>query len=247
MLRKIILTAMCLQITFLAAGSLFAEDEVNVDLTADFFGKYIWRGQNLTDEPVFQPGITIGYGGFSGGVWGNMDMTGENGESGEFTELDYFGGYSFEITEVITAEVGAINYHFPSVVPDTTELYWSIGLDMTLSPSVTVYHDIDSADGTYVNLGIGHTVELGSEMPGLELGAGLGWGSSSYNEFYWGVDDSALNDLALNASLPFRVGSFTIAPSVNYVTLLDNDIKDSDAFDKKSDYFYWGVSLSTSF
>ena len=62
---------------------------ISIDLTADFFGKYIWRGQNLSDDPVFQPGVSVGYGNFTAGVWGNMDLTNINGNSGDFSEMDY--------------------------------------------------------------------------------------------------------------------------------------------------------------
>jgi hypothetical protein len=32
----------------------FGNDEIDFEVKADFFSKYIWRGQNLNDDPVFQ-------------------------------------------------------------------------------------------------------------------------------------------------------------------------------------------------
>ena len=40
-------------------------DKLSIDVTADYFGKYIWRGQNLSDDPVFQTGVSASYKGFS--------------------------------------------------------------------------------------------------------------------------------------------------------------------------------------
>ena len=73
------------------------------------------------------------------------------------------------------------------MVGETTELYWGLNFDLPLSPSITVYHDIDTIKGSYVSFGISHSIEkiaeLGSDSPvGMEVAAGLGWGSSGYNE-----------------------------------------------------------------
>ena len=42
----------------LTAFPIFAQDDVEFEFTSDFYGKYIWRGQNLDDDPVFQPGLS---------------------------------------------------------------------------------------------------------------------------------------------------------------------------------------------
>ena len=34
---------------------------VQVGVTGDFFSKYIWRGQNIVNNWVFQPGANVGY------------------------------------------------------------------------------------------------------------------------------------------------------------------------------------------
>ena len=64
-----------------------AAEEVDFEITADYFGKYIWRGQNLSDDSVFQPGLSIGYSNLTAGIWGNMDLTNINGNSGDFSEV----------------------------------------------------------------------------------------------------------------------------------------------------------------
>ena len=83
----------------------------------------------------------------------------------------------------------------------------------------------------------------------MEIGASIGWGSKSYNKGYWGdvYDNSGLNYLAVGVAFPIGLGNWTFTPSINYVTLLDNDAKDSDAYSTSSDYFFTALSFSTSF
>ena len=232
------------------------ESPIGFDITADYFGKYIWRGQNLNDDPVFQPGISVSYKGLTAGIWGSLETTKINNNSGEFTEWDYSLDYSSDVPGIqgVGYSIGLINYHFPSVVGDTTEFYWGLNFDLPLSPSVTVYHDIDVIDGTYASLALGHSIEriaeLSPDMPiGMDIGASLGWGNRSYNKGYWGstVNSGSLNDLTLSLSFPVEIGGWTVAPSLNYVTLVDSKVRDSDAFSRESDYFFAGISVGKSF
>lgn len=228
--------------------------EPGFEITADYLGKYIWRGQNLNDDPVFQPGVSMTIGGLTGAVWASQDTTTINGQNGEFTEWDYSLDYSGDvpIIEGVGYSLGVINYHFPSVVGDTTEVYWGLNFDLPLSPSFTLYHDIDVIDGTYAEFGLGHSIEkiaeLGPEIPiGMDIGASLGWGSASYNKGYWSTDESKLNDLALSVSFPFEIGGWTVSPSLNYVTLLDSRLRDTDTFSEESEYFFVGISAAKGF
>ena len=240
----------------LAEGEIeISQDKIEFELTTDFFSKYIWRGQKLNDDYVFQTGLSTGYKGFTVAAWGNMDLTDYGNNKGEFTEWDYSLDYSNSIGEngKLGYSVGIINYHFPSIVGDTTEVYWGLSLDVFLNPSVTVYHDIDTVKGMYVNFGISHSIEdfiklTDSLSANLDLSASIGWGNSSYNRAYWGVDNSKLNDIAFTVALPVELGGgWTVTPSFNFVTLVSSDIRDSDAFSTDSDYFFTGVSISKSF
>lgn len=236
------------------AQAVCAEEAIGIDITADFYSKYIWRGQNLNDDYVFQPGANITWGGLTAGIWGSLDLTNINDNSGEFTEVDYSLDYSGDVPGIdgLGFSIGVINYHFPSVTGDTTELYWGFALDAPLNPSITVYHDIDEINGTYISIGLRHSInriiELTPDLPvGIEIGASLGIGDSDYNAGYWGVNRARPNDLALSIAFPMEIGGWTFAPSINYVTLVSDSIRDSDAFAKDSDYFFTGLSLSKSF
>ncbi len=250
------LVAMLVSIAVSSAG--FAGEQKSIfeyEFTADYFGKYIWRGQNLSDDPVFQPGLSISYGNLTAGIWGNMDLTNINGNSGDFSEVDYSLDYSsaFPGIEGVGYSVGVIYYDFPgTATKDTTEVYWGLNFDLPLSPSVTVYHDVDEAEGSYVSLAFGYSIEriaeLGPDIPvGMEIGTSLGWGSGSYNKYYWGTDQSKLQDLTFSVSFPMEIAGWTLSPSLNYITLVSDDIRSTDVYGTASDFFFAGISLSKSF
>lgn len=251
-------TVVGLLLVVCAAGVTFAEEEtvlegIGIDVTADFYSKYVWRGQNINDDYAFQPGFSVTLDSLTLGVWGSMDLTDYTGNNEEFIEFDYYADYTTTIAEGIDLSVGVINYYFPSF-EDTTEVYVGFAFGLPLSPSVTAYFDVDEVKGTYVSFGVSQSIEkvaeLSSDTPiAMEIGASLGWGSESYNKGYWGspATDGALNDLAISVAFPFEIGNWTISPSLNYVTLLDSDVRKSDSFATSSDYFFTGLSLSTRF
>ena len=235
---------------FLAEDAAATEESgIGVDVTFDFNSKYVWRGQNLVDDWVFQPGASTTFGGFTLGIWGNMDMTDENGEEWEFTEINYYVDYSGDLAEGIGYSVGYIYYEFPSAGGDTYEFYGGLSFDTFLSPSVTWYYDADEVKGSYVSFTLGHSIEqiakLSEDMPiGMDVGLNIGWADSDYNAFYWDVDDDGFNDLTLSVGFPVQIGKWSVSPSVNYVKLIDSDVRSSASDD---DIFYAGISLGTSF
>ncbi|MFA5292094.1 MAG: hypothetical protein WC496_03575 [Phycisphaerae bacterium] len=232
------------------------EDKIGFTIGSDFFSKYVWRGQLLNDDFVFQPSIGASYKGFTASIWGNVDTTNYHGDSGEFTEYDLTFDYSGKFSEdsKVGYSVGLIHYHFPSLsYSDTTELYWGFNFDVPLSPTIKVYHGLGNENGIYANFGLSHTFEkvlkFSDTITGdLALGASIGWGNGTYNKDYWGVDESRLNDLAFTVGIPIDLGNgWAVKPSFNYVVLVDGKIRDTDAYGKSSDYFFTGISISKSF
>ncbi len=228
---------------------------VSAEVTADYMGKYIWRGQNLTDGPVVQPGVSVTVDKLTLGIWGNLETTNVNIERGEFTEFDFYLDYSGDVAfvEGLSYSLGLINYQFPSA-PDTTEFYGALALDVPLSPSVTVYQDVDAVDGTYLSLGLGHSVDSlwGDEeslVIGMDLSASLGWGSSAYNTAYWGntVTTGELNDLVLSLGFPLELYGVSVTPKIQYITLVGDQIQNSNAFDTKHDYVIAGICAAKGF
>jgi hypothetical protein len=241
-------------LTIAAAGASAMAAELDVSLSADFFDKYIWRGQMLGLSGVVQPSVTVGKAGASLNVWGNMPMTSEDpaGKPWAFNELDYTLDYSGE-AGIVGYSTGFILYTFPRPVinqptPKTTnEIYGSVGFDVLLSPSVTVYKDIKEIGGWYINAGIGHSIPLG-DMLALDLSASLGWGDNKYNRGYWSGASGGLNDLALTAALPLDVGGgVSVVPSIGYVTIVEGKLRDTNTYGPRKDYLIAGVGVAAEF
>ena len=247
-----VLSCIAVLLSLAAVGGAEENDGISVDLAADLFGKYVWRGQNVVDDWVLQPSASVGYKGFTGSIWGNVDLTGEIVDDGEVSELDYSLDYSntFPGQEKLEYSVGVIYYDFLNMDAEaTSEVYGGLTADVALSPSIRAYYDFDEIDGTSVQLSIGHTIEKISQWRencycGCEMGASLGYGTSGYNDGYFGVDEGGLNDLTITAGLPICLGKWRVRPSITYSTMIDSDIR---AATEKSDNLWGGIGASYSF
>jgi hypothetical protein len=246
-------------LTIVTGSAAKAEEDANspslgVGFTLDYFTKYIWRGQNLNNESVFQPSIYLSKYGFTGTIWSTQDWTSVNGEGGEFTEVDYSLEYTNTVPcfDGIDWLVGAINYDFRgSEIENTTEIYGGLALSgLPLAPSVTLYRDIDEVKGTYYQFSLGHTIEKIGKWEDkcycdLALGASVGYGNSAYNKGNFDVSGKKFNDLTLSAALPICLGNgWIIKPSINYSTMLAGTIRDAT---DKSDNLWFGIGLSADF
>ena len=127
------LVAVC--ILACGTGVASAEDGIELELTGDYLSKYIWRGQNLDDDNVFQTGLSAGYGGLTMSIWGSLELTNINGNNNELTEVDYSLDYSGDFPGLsgVGYSVGLIYYDFPNTqAKDTTEVYWGLSFDLPL-------------------------------------------------------------------------------------------------------------------
>jgi uncharacterized protein (TIGR02001 family) len=208
----------------------------------DFVSAFIWRGMDIYDnKPAIQPSVTYTFGdsGLSVNAWGSFVLTGDK-DYREMSEVDLTVNYDFRVSENISLSVGFINYGF-WFMPDytfkdgnTQEFYISAGLPRVfLSPSVSVYYDINLASGLYVELSGGHSFAF-TEKVGLELNASLGYNSKLF------IDESGISDLNISASIPFSIGNVRITPSVHYTHVYLEPFY-FDGSDKNK--FWFGVNL----
>jgi hypothetical protein len=239
--------------------AVLATDEqiVTFGVSADYYSKYIWRGQVLDDKSVLQPAASISAYGFTGSLWGNMNLADKDNivpdNAGEFSEFDWTLDYTAVIPgiEWLTGSVGVIYYRFPNQSYDpTTEIYGGLSLpNAPLTPYFKWYRDVDEIKGSYFQLGIGHTIEKVAKWSDslycdLAIGASLGWGNRAYDRGYFGVDGACANDFTFTVGLPVTVNSWTVKPSFNYSTMLNDSIRGATA---KSDNAWFGVGISRSF
>ena len=141
---------------------VFAEGPIsaNVALTSD----YVWRGTSQTDSgPAIQGGFDYAHeSGFYLGVWGsNVDFNDDAD-----IELDIYGGYSNELANGFSYDIGAIHYDYPGQdSSDFDEIYLGIGYGFM---SGKVSHDLEN-DNTYWEAGADFELPEGFGL-GLHIG-----------------------------------------------------------------------------
>jgi hypothetical protein len=233
------------------------EQAVKFGVSADYYSKYIWRGQVLDNKSVFQPAVSASAYGFTGSLWGNMELSDHSkivpDNAGEFSEFDWGLDYTNTMPDAnwLSYSAGVLYYRFPNQPFDpTTEVYGGLTLSTCpLSPSFKWYRDVDVIKGSYFQFSIGQTVDKIYSINekcycSLALGASYGWGNTPYDKGYFGVPAGQSNDLTLTVGLPVCIDSWTVKPSVNYATMLSDSIRRAT---DDSENFWWGIGLSTSF
>jgi hypothetical protein len=206
------------------SGIKLGQWDVQVGGALDFSSKYIWRGQNLVDDPVLQPSAYVGIGDVTASFWGNCTITDDK----EWTERDYVLDYTKSLgfinptLERVSLSLGYIYYEFPNLPSgeDTHEVYGAAAVDTILSPSITVYHDNDEGDGTYYEVAVGHSLPFVDPLT-LNLSAAVG-----YNDGQWDFD-SSFSSALLGAGVIIPLNDiFSFEPRVYYSVALDSQYDD---------------------
>ena len=124
---------------------------LTLDATLDLYSAYVWRGCVITDEPVYQPGGSVGYdmgdsGSISAGVWANFDFTDANNTThfGGLNELDYTLSYAKDLGD-FSLEAGHIWYTFPQANGQdygnsTEEVYGSVAYNNDIVVPLSLIH-----------------------------------------------------------------------------------------------------------
>jgi hypothetical protein len=220
------------------------EDKVTGDITTAVLSQYVWRGYELSRNSfVVQPSVTLSYKGFSANFWGNLDRKpyspGSDSYSGTWNETDLTLSYS---TTIGLFNVGG-GYIYYALDPanrdaanpdDSQELYATLSLNTLLSPTVTLYKEIDHYRNLYILFGVSHAIEMSPKLT-LKLAASAGYLLSTDADKYAKYDGNALpttdkfsnfHDGTLAASLPVKVSdSWTLTPTLSFIFPLSGDAK----------------------
>lgn len=173
-MKKLLLRTALLPLIILGSSTYaFAGDDVSVSVSVDYVSEYVFRGVSFARGAV-QPGIEISKGGFTAGVWTSAAIGEASAAAGD--EIDVYAGYSWDISDAVSADVGATIYHFPDVSgglldfggASTIEVYAGASFDTVLAPSLYGYYDFDLEAFT-VEAGVGHSLPVG-EKTSLDLG-----------------------------------------------------------------------------
>jgi hypothetical protein len=226
----------------LSVGSLYAEEpEVSGSASVDIMSSYIWRGFELHEDAAVQPSVGITYGGFGANLWSDY-----NTDPGEAVETDLTLNYTFS-ADKFSFDIGWIYFGLDGA-DDTQEIYASVGYDVLLSPTITIYYDIEEGSGSFITASIGHDIEFEKDIA-LSLGAAVSYNAESK---YSIGDYSDLHNIDLSASLGIPVTkNISIAPMLAYTAALSDDaeaaIEALSADGDKSNFFYGGVNCTLSF
>ena len=241
------------------AAAADQEEEERPTISADvaFLSQYIWRGYELSrNSMVIQPSITAGYKGFSLNLWGNLDTDLYGYDEAKWNETDMTVSYDISFGPVGLG-VGYIYYALDSC-EDTQEFYLSVGGDVILAPTLTVYRDVDELHGWYFDLGISHSFDLPREIT-LDLAGSVGYYISENDGI---VDyDNALNPetsrfqgfqnglISVGMTMPFYK-YFSVVPMIAYSFPLgnaaDNMLK-ATSLSNDSSHVFGGITLSMAF
>jgi uncharacterized protein (TIGR02001 family) len=134
----------------LAASAAFVSTTASAEVTANVAvtNNYLWRGLEQTGgDAAVSGGIDYAHdSGFYAGTWVSNAWGG--------TELDLYGGFSSEINEKMSYDVGFIYYAYPDIDDsDFSEIYGSFTFtDLTLGLAVLASsEDYDAGDSIYVS------------------------------------------------------------------------------------------------
>jgi hypothetical protein len=236
---------------------------VEVTAEAALLSAYVWRGQVLNNDFVIQPQLTMAKNGLSFNVWGNYDLIRNyNDSDGDFSEIDLSVAYTLPIDiNEMAFDVGVISYNFPNngtvaSSPSTTELFASATIQSWkdyVIPSVTLFGDIDEAEGIYLLFDIVAPYQV-SDYLSVEGGFSAGWGSSTYNSAYFTSASEATQGEGFNDFNFYGVASYEVAEnltaSVNatYTALEGGSIRNAASENyEASEKLWFGVNVAYDF
>lgn len=221
-------------LTVAALGLAAAPASADTSYSLDFASAYVWRGITFTDGAVWQPSVTASNdSGFAINVWGNLDIDDANDMSGEFNEIDLTASYGFG-SDAVSAEVGFIEYLFPNTPFDgTREIYLTLGFDVTASPSISIYYDIDEVEDFYANVGVSFGGDV-SDAVAWSVDVSAGYAGDDFAAAYDGLSGGLYDG---NLTLGLSGGAWSAF--VSYVDALDTDALPAQPVD-----FLAGVGFS---
>ncbi|MBB5517728.1 TorF family putative porin [Amphiplicatus metriothermophilus] len=239
------------------AGSTAAKaEDLSISTTVAFESRYMFRGVQFA-ETSFQPAVNLGYGGFYLSAWLNLPVGDDDlvvTPGGE--ELDLVFGYSADLNEFVSVDVGVTYYTFPDLMSgffdtfdeedgtgaNTVEPYVGLSFALPLSPSVYLYRDF-MFDTFTVQGSASHSFPL-SEKLSFDLGGVLGYvvDDDDGGDYLYGHATADLS-YAVSEKSSIYLGARYGGSDIDGGSVID----DSIAGTFKSSGFWWGLGFSSDF
>lgn len=247
----------CLAGLFMSAAPHAFAENVSVSTSLGFESRYIFRGVQFAETSI-QPAVTLSKDGFHVGAWFNLPVGDDdfvNPTNGE--ELDLVVGWSTDLSELVSVDIGLTYYLFPEAMSgfgdfyeedgdglgiNTLEPYVAFSFNTPLSPVVTLYRDF-MYDTFTLQGAVSQSIPL-AEKTSFDLAGTVGYvfDDSIGTDYLYGVASASVSyafsdDSSVYAGV--RYGGSDLAGG--------SLVKDSIAGTFQSSGFWWGVGLSTSF
>ena len=231
---------------------------LSFDASVDLLSAYMWRGQLLNDEPVWQPAANVGYdlgddrGIISVEVWANFDITDNNSHRSAcgLNEIDYTLSYAKDI-EDFSMEAGNIWYTFPKANGQdyghsTEELFGRVTYNNDIVvPSLVVYYDYAQVEGFYGLFELSKDFEIAEQITAGVFGS-VGAGDDDYVDEYHG-ESAALLDFNLGASVTYAIDdNFSVGAKLVWTSLVDDDVRSATA-SSDEDEVWGGLNIAAAF
>ncbi len=237
----VVIMILFLPLSMVQAEESKGDERVTGSISTGVFNRFVFRGYELSSGSIIiQPSITVSYKGFSISYWGNIDTNERQTQSfvpdrpgrKSFNESDLTLNYTYAIDK-LSLTAGYI-YYGTKYADETEEVFLSASYDIISKPTLTIYRDISTYPGTYINLSFSHSFEVYKDIT-LDLAASFGYfkGDDSYwrtyesaTGDYTGKKYSGFHDGKLQAGLTIPVmKNVTIQPVVQYWFPLSNKAK----------------------
>ncbi len=198
----------------LAGASFASAQELSVSTAVAYESDYIFRGVRYADEFI-APSIDISYGDFYAGIWAALPVDSPETVGDIESEVDFYAGYGFGLSETVSADVGFTYYTFPNEADglidgdvNTFEIYGGLSFEAPLSPAVYAFYDFDKQEftlevsgGNSVKVSETTSVDFSGYLGGVDVRKGLDY-------LYYGAGVSYVVALAENASWSIGVNYY---------------------------------------
>lgn len=227
-------------LSLVATAPAMAQDEWSVTTSFTYETAYMFRGMKLADHSFF-PSVDVANGPFYAGVWAAFPVDSDATPN----EVDVYAGYGFELSEVMSLDVGVTYYTYPSdsekLLDDdnTLEFYTGLAFDVPYSPAIYVYYDIDAEVLTFEG-SAGHSIEMAENLT-FDMSAAVGYvDPDAGDDYVYGVATLGFG-LSINEAASVSLyGSYSIA-SEDYTFIRGARTEVND------DEVWFGVSVTAGF
>lgn len=229
---------------------------IQLGVELDFVSQYLWHGIEQSEGFVSQPWIWLSYENLMVSLWGNLPI--EKSDSSDEIIDDFELLIDYEKTWNNLTFAPSMQWYFLPTDELTTELIFKVSYSLCdfsiftshtfdLFSYVNAIKDSQKFTGSYFgDIGVTYEKQIGENFT-LNVTSTLGIGSPEFNSSNLDVNKWALNLFNINTYLSWDITEqFYIYPHIEFSTLLDKDLQNSNEI-SNSTIFIYGIAAGYTF